>query len=190
MTKKIRNTAVKFAAVVQILALSLLASCSAVGVNASANVCHANGDAGNPYEEITIDNPDLLNLHLAHAEDIFPVPVGGCPPSLVEVVEGNITICHATSSETNPYEEISVNVNGLNGHGDHEGDVFMRSEADSCPTSKVVVDVGKITICHATSSKKNPFVEITVSVNGFNGHDKHNGDLIPAPVEGCPTTSP
>lgn len=299
MTKKIRNTALKFVAVVQILALSLLASCSAVGVNASANVCHANGDAGNPYEEITIDNPDLLNVHLAHAEDIFPVPVGGCPPSLVEVVEGNITICHATSSETNPYEEISVSVNGLNGHGDHDGDVipmraegcpvasiatttdtdtdeiavchvtgdaanpyevvmvpsaewdayrlanpndinpmpstgcpvymievnngevafchvntsqayeelvvrvdglgghgdhaedvFPISEADGCPASAVAVDEGKVTICHATSSKKNPFVEITVSVNGLNGHDKHNDDLIPVPAGGCPTTKP
>ena len=88
MTKKIRNTALKFVAVVQILALSLLASCSAVGVNASANVCHANGDAGNPYEEITIDNPDLLNVHLAHAEDIFPVPVGGAPQAWSKLLKG------------------------------------------------------------------------------------------------------
>jgi len=303
MTKKISTTAIKLAAVIQILALTLLASCSAVGVNASANVCHATGDAANPYEEITIDNPDLLNVHLAHAQDIFPVPVGGCPASLVEVVEGNITICHATSSETNPYEEITVSVNGLNGHGDHEGDVipmpaegcpvapvatatdtdmdtdeiavchvtgdaanpydvvmvasteldayvlanpsdinpmpstgcpaylmevndgkvtfchanddesksyaeiavsvdgldghgdheedvFPISEAEGCPASAVVVNDGRITICHATSSKNNPYVEITVSVNGLNGHDKHNGDIIPAPAGGCPTTKP
>ncbi len=303
MTKKISNTAVKFAAVVQILALTLLAACSAVGVNASANVCHATGDAANPYEEIAIDSTELLNEHRVHAEDIFPVPAGGCPASLVEVVEGNITICHATSSETNPYEEITVSVNGLNGHGDHEGDVipmpaegcpvtplatatdtdmdtdeiavchvtgdaanpyevvmvtsadldayvlanpndispmpltgcptylievnngqvtfchanddasksyeevvvsvdgldghadheedvFPISEAEGCPASAVVATDGKITICHATGSKKNPFVEIAVSVNGLNGHDKHNDDIIPAPAGGCPTTKP
>ena len=297
MTKKISNITFKLAAVLQILALTLLASCSVGGVNASANVCHATGDTANPYEEITIDSTELLNEHRLHAEDIFPVPVGGCPTSLVDVVEGNITICHATSSETNPFEEITVSVNGLNGHNDHEGDVipmpaegcpaaplvnetdeiavchvtgdaenpydvvmvvsteldeymlanpndinpmpstgcpdylvevtdgnatfchanndtsesfeeivvsvngldghgdheedvFPISEADGCPASAVVAEDGKTTICHATSSKKNPFVEITVSVNGLNGHDKHNDDIIPAPAGGCPTTKP
>lgn len=297
MTKRISNITFKLAAVLQILALTLLASCSVGGVNASANVCHATGDTANPYEEITIDSTELLNEHRLHAEDIFPVPVGGCPTSLVDVVEGNITICHATSSETNPFEEITVSVNGLNGHNDHEGDVipmpaegcpaaplvnetdeiavchvtgdaenpydvvmvvsteldeymlanpndinpmpstgcpdylvevtdgnvtfchanndtsesfeeivvsvngldghgdheedvFPISEADGCPASAVVAEDGKITICHATSSKKNPFVEITVSVNGLNGHDKHNDDIIPAPAGGCPTTKP
>ena len=297
MTKRISNITFKLAAVLQILALTMLASCSVGGVNASANVCHATGDTANPYEEITIDSTELLNEHRLHAEDIFPVPVGGCPTSLVDVVEGNITICHATSSETNPFEEITVSVNGLNGHDDHEGDVipmpaegcpaaplvnetdeiavchvtgdaenpydvvmmvsteldeymlanpndinpmpstgcpdylvevtdgnvtfchanndtsesfeeivvsvngldghgdheedvFPISEADGCPASAVVAEDGKITICHATSSKKNPFVEITVSVNGLNGHDKHNDDIIPAPAGGCPTTKP
>ena len=297
MTKRISNITFKLAAVLQILALTMLASCSVGGVNASANVCHATGDTANPYEEITIDSTELLNEHRLHAEDIFPVPVGGCPTSLVDVVEGNITICHATSSETNPFEEITVSVNGLNGHNDHEGDVipmpaegcpaaplvnetdeiavchvtgdaenpydvvmvvsteldeymlanpndinpmpstgcpdylvevtdgnvtfchanndtsesfeeivvsvngldghgdheedvFPISEADGCPASAVVAEDGKITICHATSSKKNPFVEITVSVNGLNGHDKHNDDIIPAPAGGCPTTKP
>ena len=74
---------------------------------------------------------------------------------------------------------------GLNGHAEHEGDVFPNSEGD-CTTNPVVGDT--ITICHATSSEKNPYNEITVSVNGLNGHDKHEGDIIPAPAGGCPTT--
>ena len=46
---------------------------------------------------------------------------------------------------------------------------------------------GKITICHRTGSAKNPYVEITVSVNATtNGHGSHEGDLIPAPEDGCP----
>jgi len=44
----------------------------------------------------------------------------------------------------------------------------------------------KITICHATGSTKNPFVEITIDANGLNGHAKHSGDIIPAPAGGCP----
>lgn len=56
---------------------------------------------------------------------------------------------------------------------------------------------GKITICHATKSHTNPYVEITISVNGLHGHGPaedphhHDGswkDIIPAPEGGCPTT--
>ena len=42
----------------------------------------------------------------------------------------------------------------------------------------------KVNICHATGSATNPFVEITVSVNGLNGHGDHEGDVIPMPADG------
>lgn len=45
---------------------------------------------------------------------------------------------------------------------------------------------GTVAICHATGSKKNPYVLITVNVNGLNGHSGHMGDIIPAPADGCP----
>jgi hypothetical protein len=45
----------------------------------------------------------------------------------------------------------------------------------------------KITICHATGSSKNPYVMITISINGLNGHGNHPRDIIPAPAGGCPT---
>jgi hypothetical protein len=44
----------------------------------------------------------------------------------------------------------------------------------------------KITICHATSSERNPYVEINVdtsSINNLpdgNGHGRHADDIIPA----------
>jgi hypothetical protein len=49
----------------------------------------------------------------------------------------------------------------------------------------------KVTLCHATGSVTNPFVEITVSAQGAtNGHAKHIGDIIPAPANGCPISTP
>jgi hypothetical protein len=54
---------------------------------------------------------------------------------------------------------------------------------------KVAEAEGKILICHATSSAKNPHVEIEVDRNGLNGHWGHAGDLIPAPPGGCPRAS-
>jgi hypothetical protein len=39
---------------------------------------------------------------------------------------------------------------------------------------------GKIIVCHATHSATNPYVMISISQNGLNGHDLANGDFIPA----------
>jgi hypothetical protein len=46
----------------------------------------------------------------------------------------------------------------------------------------------KVTICHATHSDTNPYVEITISVNALAAHRSHQDgeDIIPAPAGGCP----
>jgi hypothetical protein len=130
---------------------------------------------------------DELVVHIGHAGDIIPVPVSGCPTGKVVINDGKIIVCHATSDTAKPYEEIEISLNGLNGHGGHENDIFPMAKG-GCPTTLVVPNTenGKITICHATGSKSNPYNLITVSVNGLNGHDKHEGDIIPAPADGCP----
>ena len=183
---KFNNMMIKLITVTQILAITLLASCTPFSL--PTTVCHATGDPAHPYDEITVNSTDELNEHLTHPGDFAPVPVGGCPATQAATSDGKITICHATSSETNPYEEISVSVNGLNGHGKHDGDIIPAPEG-GCPATLATAD-GKITICHATGSTTNPYVEITVSINGLNGHDKHKDDIIPAPAGGCPTTKP
>lgn len=45
----------------------------------------------------------------------------------------------------------------------------------------------KIIICHATGSDKHPFVKITVSANGLNGHENHPGDTAPNADGSCQT---
>lgn len=44
---------------------------------------------------------------------------------------------------------------------------------------------GKTTICHRTSSAKNPFVLISVSNNALPAHKRH-GDTLPSPTGACP----
>jgi hypothetical protein len=178
---KLGKITIKLAAVIQILAITLLAACT----TSPLTVCHASGDAANPYEEITVTSAEMTD-HRGHPNDINPAPLNGCPTSPVEIINGEITICHATNSESNPYNEITVSVNGLNGHGGHEGDIIPMPDG-GCPANPAATNTDMITICHATSSEKNPYNEITVSVNGLNGHDKHEGDIIPAPAGGCPT---
>jgi len=176
-----RKKVILLVAVIQILAIALLAACDG---NTPVSACHATGDLEVPYEEILIDVTSAKE-HLEHPDDIFPVPVGGCPTSPLVIENGKITICHATSSETNPYNEISVRVIGLNGHETHDDDIIP-APVGGCPTSSLEIDNGKIMICHATGSEKNPYNKISISVNGFNGHDKHSGDIIPAPAGDCP----
>ena len=101
---------------------------------APLTVCHATGDPVYPYEELTVVNSVELDVHRAHANDIIPAPANGCPVSPVLISDGKITICHVTGSQTNPYEEITVSVNGLNGHGKHAGDIIPVPAA-GCPTS-------------------------------------------------------
>jgi hypothetical protein len=184
-----------------IAAISLLVGCTpAYQVPASipvtagtavvpTNVCHATDDPQNPYEEINVNSVELA-VHVGHAGEIIPVPVTGCPTNVVVINGGNILICHATNDKTNPYEELNISLNGLNGHAEHEGDVFPMVKG-GCPTTAPVLKTGndKITICHATNSKNNPYNLITISVNGLNGHNNHAGDIIPAPAGGCPQVS-
>jgi hypothetical protein len=45
---------------------------------------------------------------------------------------GTTAICHATGNKKNPYVLLTVNANGLNGHGKHTGDIIP-APADGCP---------------------------------------------------------
>lgn len=47
-----------------------------------------------------------------------------------------------------------------------------------------------IAICHATGSPSNPYALIVVAAAAVNGHQNHDGDIIPAPVDGCPGPPP
>jgi len=104
-----------------------------------------------------------------------------------------ISICHATGSATNPYVAITVDEEGLNGHGDHADDIIpapaggcsARAIARAQQSTTTTIIPRRISICHATGSATNPYVEITVDVAGLNGHGDHAGDIIPAPVGGC-----
>ena len=47
-----------------------------------------------------------------------------------------------------------------------------------------------VPICHRTASDANPYNLIRVDPNGYDGHDLHPGDLIPAPGGTCPSQPP
>jgi hypothetical protein len=205
---------------VLVLAALLISACGNAALAARVNdgsltICHATGDAGTPYEALTL-NFDGLTAHADHEADFIPNSAEDCAKTVTtgeNTNTGKITICHATGTTNNPYDEITIDFNGLRGHSNHADDVIPVPEG-GCPQVTVTpintatatvtgtltvtptptttptpqtVNARKITICHATGSAKNPYVFITVSVNGLNGHNGHSGDIIPAPAEGCPS---
>ena len=115
-----------------------------------------------------------------------------------------ITICHATGSSTNPYEQITISLSGLHGHANSnhqlEEDIIPENGGDVLPGGANLDKVGiwnagcvtpiaspsptqpgdndkKITICHATGSETNPFEVITIALQGLNGHANANHQL-------------
>jgi hypothetical protein len=105
----------------------------------------------------------------------------------VVVVAGQTTIILAGQPPIEPAFRITgegkvMQIGTVGGEG-----VILPASAPGVQTNQN----GKITLCHATGSATNPFVEITVSVEGAtHGHAKHPGDIIPAPADGCPMSTP
>jgi len=129
-------------------------------------ICHATSSAVNPYNKITIALSGLSG-HGKHEQDLIlqsdteDCPNGTQTPTLTLTPDGTLTVT-PTITPT-PTVTLTPQV-----------------------TDTTSGDGEKITICHATGSKKNRYVMITISVNGLNGHEKHDGDIIPAPAGGCP----
>lgn len=100
------------------------------------------------------DADDILVYIQDASEDDFPTPVEptatptntptstptpiptDTPTPEPTLIVGKITICHATANETNPYREITISFNGLNGHfktaGSHDSDIIPAPE-EGCP---------------------------------------------------------
>lgn len=131
MKTKIHFLGKKLLPLIAIFSTVVLAACT-LSLSGETEICHATGDPANPYETVTVD-ANGLREHEDHPDDYWPVPDGGCATTQVTFDgDGKITICHATSSETNPYNMITIDRNGLNGHGKHEGDIIP-APAGGCP---------------------------------------------------------
>lgn len=161
-------------------------------------ICHATGDATNPYVRVLVD-PTSLDGHRDHADDVIPAPAGGCSARSVARVRAvtttslprTTTICHATGSPSEPYVEVTVNIGDLGEHATHTDDIIP-APAEGCSARSIrryrattTTAPQSVRICHATGRPDEPYVEISVSALGLDGHGSHSDDIIPAPAAGC-----
>jgi|GEM_PF-3491469 len=125
------------------------------------------------------------------------------PPNTPPVTtDADVTLCHATGSSTNPYDVITISAAGAyNGHySQHADDIIpsftyngqtygpqgdqtiLTNGCVAAPVTPPVTTDADVTLCHATGSSTNPYVQITVSAAGaYNGHySQHANDIIPA----------
>lgn len=82
-----------------------------------------------------------------------------------QVTHEKVTICHATGSSANPFVTITIDTNGLNGHGGHAGDIIP-APAGGCPQAETpqVQPVVPVTTTTTTEARTCPAATETKTV--------------------------
>ena len=75
---------------------------------------------------------NLLDQQVYACATSFEAHTVTCTPVKNQGSNNGTAICHATGNQKKPYVLITVNANGLNGHGKHAGDIIP-APAEGCP---------------------------------------------------------
>ena len=68
--------------------------------DAKRTICHRTASAKTPYVKVSV-SAKQLTAHLKHAPDLYPVPAGGCPKSLLATTGGTaFTVALTGETET------------------------------------------------------------------------------------------
>jgi CHRD domain len=68
------------------------------GAPAKRTICHRAASAKTPYSKVTV-SASQLRAHLRHAADIYPVPAGGCPKTVLTANGGGTAFAVAMTGE-------------------------------------------------------------------------------------------
>ncbi len=130
-------------------------------------ICHATGSESNPFVEITVDEAAIFEAHGEHQNDRDIIP------AFTFVNSHGQTVTFAGQNWD------------ANGRAILANDCKVPHPSPSptpTPTPTKSHGAQKVTVCHATGSDTNPFVEITVDVAAIlEAHSEHQNeqDIIP-----------
>jgi hypothetical protein len=85
-----------------VLALALAGvglTTATAGTDAKRTICHRTSAGKTPYVKLTV-SATQLKAHLKHAADIYPVPAGGCPKSVLTASAGGRAFAVALTGES------------------------------------------------------------------------------------------
>ena len=89
----------RLAAGLAVMALAGIAlSTASASRDATRTICHRTSSKNNPYVKLRITG-NKLAAHLKHAADIYPVPRGGCPKTLLTALAGGTVFQIALTGE-------------------------------------------------------------------------------------------
>ncbi|MGI9197459.1 MAG: hypothetical protein ACR2KE_08350 [Candidatus Nanopelagicales bacterium] len=90
----------------------------------------------------------------------------GTSPTPTDTQSRTVTICHATSSSSNPYNVNTVSVYGLDGHGDHPNDIIPPIEDPAYPGQNWTPENEAILTngCQTPTMSPTPTVTVTQTV--------------------------
>lgn len=128
--------------------------------------------SGNPHASGTTGNPHSGSTGNPHASG----STGNPHPS------GSTGNPHTGGSSGNPHTGAPPYGGGASNHGGGSSNGSNGNHGQGNNGQ------GKTTICHATGSATNPYVEITIANPAVRAHARHQDgrDIIPAPPGGCP----
>jgi hypothetical protein len=149
----------------------------------------------------------------ALAAGAFAAASAAASPHTSAAAPQKVTICHKTGSGS--FRRITISSRAWTSPASaagkqlrksllHVGDAVVVGNA-ACPSSSATPQASdqapaKITICHATHSKKHPYNRITISSravtnpnsqagSALHGHARHTGDILMPGNDPCPSAS-
>lgn len=161
-------------------AVTLLASATAA-TDAKRTLCHRTASSKTPYVKVSVSAKQLA-AHLKHAPDIYPVPAGGCPKTMLASNGGRaFPVALTGEAESQAGDPVATGTATIRARAG-QGQVCYRLSADNLP---------RATAAHIHKGEAGAAGNVVVALKTPNGAGKSAGCVaVPRPLVAAILASP
>ena len=117
-----------------VVAAATTLTTATAATDAKRTICHRTASAKTPYVKISVAAKQLT-AHLKHAPDIYPVPAGGCPKSLLATTGGTaFTVALTGETETPTGDPVATGTATIRARAG-QGQICYRLAAANLPAA-------------------------------------------------------